>query len=422
MKSEQKQKVYSVLKKIVFFGLFVGLFLFLNPDSSLASHLQNPSVNLSASPASILQGQNSTLAWTSVNTTSCSALWTNSNVASGSGIVAPNITTTFSITCFGINGQQVTDQATVFVNQVQQRPAPTVVLFADQESVPFNGTATVRWISANAASCNASGGSLGWTGEKNVGSGSFFTGPLTSSAAYVITCSNNFASATDSVRVAVRQMSEVAAARPNLPVLITSSLDRNQPIVPTIDNTKPRPGDEINYAINYQNIGAGTITGLSLRIDLPLEMNYISSNQNNPTKFGNALIFNLGTLRANGQGSVAVRARLRDDVPAGTKLNFLATLSYIDPSGLSQSVNANTTAEVWGKSTADINKNIFLGANVFGTDFLPRNLFEWLILFVLVLILIFLAKHLYDQSPRKEAPAVMITSKPSNKKNTTNTP
>jgi uncharacterized repeat protein (TIGR01451 family) len=206
-------------------------------------------------------------------------------------------------------------------------------------------------------------------------------------------------------------------------VLITSSVDRNQPIVPTLDNTRPRPGDEINYTVTYQNIGTGAITNLNLRINLPLEVDYISSNPSNPTISGNTLIFNLGTLRANGQGTVTVRTRVRDNIPAGTNLNFPATLSYVDPSGIPQSVSANVTAQVWSEpvnTNVSTNGNTFLGASVFGAGFFPTNLFGWLLLLILVILLVLLARYILGGNPFKKK-TTTITDQPSGKKTTTTT-
>ncbi len=355
--------------------------------------------------------------------------------------VYPTYTTTYTITCYGTNDQQVNDSVTVYVNQYTQtcqdtsannyggtlpctyytqtcqdvsainysgtlpcryytppvNNQPTVVLYADKASVSYNETATVRWLTTNATYCNASGGSIGWAGTKSIGPGSFYTGSLTGSKTYYITCSNDYGSANDSVTISVRgQIIPGPRPAPTSLVLITSSVDRNQPIVPTIDNTRPRPGDEINYTVSYQNIGTGAITSLTLRMDLPYEVDYMFSNPNNPTRSGNTLIFNLGTLKANGQGTVTVRVRVRDNIPAGTNLNFPATLSYIDPSGYPQSVSANVSAQVYSEPIVINNEKVNLGANVFGAGFLPTNLFGWLLLLILILILVFLARYLFS--------------------------
>lgn len=282
---------------------------------------------------------------------------------------------------------------------------PTVVIYADQMNLAFNSATTIRWITTNATSCFASGGLIGWAGAKSADSGSFYTGTLTGTRTFTITCSNSVGSSTDSVVVNVRPQTTVAPTptpkptpkpAPTSLVLITSSVDSNQPIMPTFDNSRPHPGDEINYTVNYQNIGNASITSLLLKIDLPYEVDYMFSNPSNPIRSGNTLVFNLGTLQANGQGSVTARVRVRENILAGTNLNFPATLSYIDPSGLPQSVTANVFAQIWSEP---INVNASLGASVFDAGFLPTNLSGWLLLIILVLILVLIGKYLlFEQS------------------------
>ena len=296
---------------------------------------------------------------------------------------------------------------------------PTVELFSDQTSIPYNGTATIRWVTTNATSCNASGGSVGWEGVKSIGPGSFFSGSLTASKTYEITCSNSYGSASDSTTVTVRGRvaGTTTVVAPTSLVLITSSVDRNQPIVPTLDNTRPKPGDEIIYTVSYQNIGNASITGLSLQINLPLEVDYLSSNPNNPVMSGNSLTFNLGTLRANGQGTVTIRTRVRENIPTGTNLNFPATLSYINPAGESQSVSANVTAQVWNEKEGTFST---LGANVFWAGFVPGTLLGWLLLIVIIFVLILLGKYIFaDDTFRKRT--VTTIDNPQSTKTTTTT-
>lgn len=283
-------------------------------------------------------------------------------------------------------------------NNIQINGAqPTVVLSADQTNVGFNGSTILRWYTNYTSSCTATNGSAGWAGPKSIGPGSFFTGSLTGTSTYILTCTNGYGSATDSVTVNVggQTIRTVNTPTPKTSlVLITSSVDRNQPIVPTLDNTHPHAGDEINYTVGYQNVGTGAVTNLTLQINLPPEVDYIGALPNNPQVIGNTLIFNLGTLRAGGSGSVAVRVRVKDNTPAGTTLNFPATLSYIDPSGQPQSVSANVTAQVAG----DTNN---LGASVFGAGFFPGGIFGWLLIIILILLLILLVRYLLDR-PRQQ--------------------
>jgi uncharacterized repeat protein (TIGR01451 family) len=269
---------------------------------------------------------------------------------------------------------------------------PTVNIYADNSNLAYNGATFIRWNTTNATSCSASGGSTGWSGTKSIGPGSFYTGSLNGSRTYTIVCNNNTGSASDSVTVSVRgQVIPNPTPVKTSYVLMTSSVDRNQPIVPTIDNTRPHPGDEINYTVGYQNIGTGAITNLVLRVDLPYEVNYVSSIPSNPNISGNVVIFNLGTLKANSQGNVSVRVRVRDNVPYGTNLNFPATLSYTDPAGQYQSVGANVSAQVWaGDVTTNTNTTTNLSANAFLAGFFPSNIFGWMVIIILLLVLMYL--------------------------------
>src|SRR5207253_5542148 len=60
-----------------------------------------PTASLSANPASISTGQSSTLSWSSANTTSCSGTNFTASGISGSALVMPSVTTTYSVTCMG---------------------------------------------------------------------------------------------------------------------------------------------------------------------------------------------------------------------------------------------------------------------------------------------------------------------------------
>jgi uncharacterized repeat protein (TIGR01451 family) len=367
---------------------------------------QTTSVSLTADRTSLNYNESILIRWYPINATSCSASggsngWAGTKSAySNSFNTGPlAYTTTYNIFCTNYNGSSDTKSVTVYVGNQPINNQPTVNLSADETNIPFNETTFVRWYTTNAVSCYASDGSVGWAGTKSIGPGSFYTGSLTSGKTYSITCTNNFGTATDSTTVSVRPQTTVTSTTRPTPtslVLITSSVGRNQPIVPIIDNTRPKPGDEINYTVNYQNVGTGAITNLTLRMDLPYEVDYMFSNPNNPTRSGNTLIFNLGTLRANGQGTVIIRVRVRENISAGTNLNFPATLNYIDPSGQLQSVNANVSAQIWSESTTTTETTPF-GALAFlsGSGFLPNNLIGWLLLILLIVLLILAVRKAY---------------------------
>jgi hypothetical protein len=78
-------------------------------------------------------------------------------------------------------------------------PAPNVSLSADPATVSLQGSTTLQWTAANAASCTASGG---WTGTRGL-SGSETVGPLAATTTFVLTCTGSGGSASQTVSVAV---------------------------------------------------------------------------------------------------------------------------------------------------------------------------------------------------------------------------
>jgi Peptidase A4 family len=73
-----------------------------------------PTASLSASPTKISLGQSSTLTWSSANTTTCASGGFTASGTSGSAVVSPAVTTSYSVTCTG-NGGSSTAMATVTV-------------------------------------------------------------------------------------------------------------------------------------------------------------------------------------------------------------------------------------------------------------------------------------------------------------------
>ncbi len=74
-------------------------------------------VNLSASPLSISAGQSSTLNWSSANVSSCVASkgWTGAQANSGTLVVTPSATTTYTLTCTDAAGKAIAKSVTVSI-------------------------------------------------------------------------------------------------------------------------------------------------------------------------------------------------------------------------------------------------------------------------------------------------------------------
>lgn len=144
-----------------------------------------PTLVLTANPNAIVQGNASTLNWTSSNATSCTASgdWSGGKALSGSqstGTLTAVRTHSYTLSCTGAGGS-VSQTATVAVGPL---PAPTVTLSANPAQVASGGTSVLSWSSQNATSCTASGG---WSGAKNL-SGTEQTAALAQSTTFSLAC------------------------------------------------------------------------------------------------------------------------------------------------------------------------------------------------------------------------------------------
>ena len=379
-----------------------------------------PTVDISADDTSIDYDDNTIVRWSSTNADTCTASggtngWSGSRNKSGSfntGDLTRDVT--YTIRCENEDGSAIDSVAVRVEDADNDNDRPTVTIWANPVSVVQGSSSIVSWSSNNADTCRGTGGTSGWNGSR-ARSGSFNTSALYGSVTFSIRCENDNGSVTDSVSIGVYSKPVVVkppvyvppkytppAPRGNPLIIVNSSVDRHQPIVPTLDNTNPCPGDEINYTVTYQNVGTAGVTNLVLRVDLPYEVDYMYSTPNNPTRSGQTLIFNLGTLRAGGQGTVSIRVHVRENARNGAPLNFPATLSYVDNTGYPQSVSANVSANVCPLPLVVVDseaERAGLSASVFGVGFLPENIFGWLLLIILILILILLLRHLFGLSP-----------------------
>ncbi|MDP2324904.1 MAG: hypothetical protein Q8N51_12875, partial [Gammaproteobacteria bacterium] len=161
-----------------------------------------PTVTLSASPNSVTAGGTTTLSWSSLDATSCTAsgAWSGSKATTGSTSVGPlNNTSTYSLSCTG-SGGTISQSTTVQV----VASGPTISLTASPTTVSPNGSSVLSWSASNATSCTASGA---WSGSKSV-SGSQSVGPLSASSTYTLSCTGSGGSNQRSAIVTVQDQSQ----------------------------------------------------------------------------------------------------------------------------------------------------------------------------------------------------------------------
>jgi hypothetical protein len=136
---------------------------------------------LTANPMTINQGQSSTITWGSTNATSCSGInFNTSGATSGTVVVAPPTTTTYTVQCTnGSTNQSDSKTITVIVPAASIIAAPPRV---------FSGTVTsVTWSTTNVTpgSCTVTG----TNGDSwNLDGGTQSTSPITQTTTYTLSC------------------------------------------------------------------------------------------------------------------------------------------------------------------------------------------------------------------------------------------
>jgi len=164
-----------------------------------------PSVSLSATPASIIAGGNTTLNWSSVNADTCTAGgdWSGDKGANGSQNVTPNSDSTYTLTCSGSGGSASTSLEVT----VTTASSPIISLSAEPNNIVAGTSTTLNWSGANVDSCVASGA---WNGFKAT-SGSLAVNPGSDST-YVINCTGDAGSASSSLEITVTASDSAAGA------------------------------------------------------------------------------------------------------------------------------------------------------------------------------------------------------------------
>ena len=159
-----------------------------------------PTISLSASPTTVTMNGSTTINWSSKRASDCAASgdWSGSKATSGSQTIGSlKADSTFTLSCSGLGGS-INESISITV-AAEATPTPSVTLSASPSSLPYNGSTTLSWDSANSSSCTASGG---WSGDK-AASGSQTIVALTTNSNFNLSCSGPGGDASDSVSITV---------------------------------------------------------------------------------------------------------------------------------------------------------------------------------------------------------------------------
>ena len=240
-----------------------------------------PTVNISASPTSIVSGNSSTITWSSTNSTSCTASgsWSGTKATSGTQSVSPTANSTYTMTCTGAGGTSPAQSTTITVTPVVAS-APTVTISASPTTITAGGSSTITWSSTNATSCTASGG---WSGTKAT-SGTLSVTP-TANTTYTITCSGTGGtSPAQSTTINVNAVVVVDTTAPTISNVSSSNITSSSVTISWTTNEAstgqvefigncPSSGCVVdltqglvtNHSINISGLSAGTAYNFTVR-------------------------------------------------------------------------------------------------------------------------------------------------------------
>ncbi|MGA2398899.1 MAG: S8 family serine peptidase [Steroidobacteraceae bacterium] len=178
-----------------------------------------PTLTLAA--ASIPLGSSTTLAWSTLDASSCTAsanpattAWTGAQTASGSVTVTPAAAgaQVYTLTCTGVAGTSASNSVTLFATSGTPAAAPTLTLAST--SVTVGQSTTISWSSANATSCTASGS---WSGALAASGSQTITPAAIGTETFTLVCTNLGGPSTP---VSVSLNATAAVVKPPAPSLV----------------------------------------------------------------------------------------------------------------------------------------------------------------------------------------------------------
>ncbi len=233
-----------------------------------------PIASISADATNIIQGQPSTLFWSTMYAETTSI---NQGIGAvdhnGSRIVEPNVTTTYTIFAANAYGTR-SESVTITVNE---QPMPTVSISAEPDMILNPGEVRLIWSSTNADSVEIDQG-IGPVTPVEEGSLEI---PVNETTTYTITATNDYGSATDFVTVAVGQLPGVSISATRSPITqgesttliwesvgaTACSIDQEIGVVDLSGNTDVSPSVTTTYTITATNESGPSTASVTVEVN-----------------------------------------------------------------------------------------------------------------------------------------------------------
>ncbi|MCX7615921.1 MAG: fibronectin type III domain-containing protein, partial [Patescibacteria group bacterium] len=176
------------------------------------------------------------------------------------------------------------------------------------------------------------------------------------------------------------------------PVAVTGGGTSCLVLVPSLDVPTLSAGKEFTYTLTYRNGCRNSISNAFVKIILPTETEFISTNYPFFNKDANGISYNLGAVSANYQSAISIRGLVKKEAKKGDTLIFSAIFNFNDYLGRFQSVSAYLNALVGSEMT--------LTASVF--DAFAGLLGNWLFDLILILVVLFLIWWVFLKKRKEE--------------------
>ncbi len=179
--------------------------------------------SVSATPATIIAGQKSTLSWTTQYASSCDVTPGGTLGTTATSWQTPALTTVgtkiYTLTCYNTAVQSVSKTVSITVNAAPT--PPTITSFsADKTTVQAGGSATFSWSSAGATSCVFNPGNIGGAAVVN----GLVVSNITNTTTFTLVCQNN-AGSTQATPVTISVTSTPVPVP--LPVIVSFTADKS---------------------------------------------------------------------------------------------------------------------------------------------------------------------------------------------------
>ena len=155
---------------------------------------------------------------------------------------------------------------------------------------------------------------------------------------------------------------------------------------PSLSPTFPKAGQEFNYTPTYRNNCSTDFTNASIKIILPMEVEFLATNLLYFAEGNNSYVYNASTISRDIDSSIAIRGKIKDSAHKNDTLLFSAAINFNDQSGKFRSIISNLSDSV-GENKGS---SLFGSISAFFGD-ISSGVIGWILFLVLIFVILFLA-------------------------------